>query len=528
MRKLILLFVFVGSLAGPWNAQADTAYLYPDIQRCMFPQPNAPCVASTLAAGIPVEQDYPVFDPNTGKSYQGCYDRKFHRQADLPATGPCDVIKWPIRVQVKYFKQCLNGQPTCTSDARVVVRPKITADSPDLATLRLTGSRADGVTGGFDPIILDPTTTGDAAFGACAAVKDMGYSWDPATRTCGVDPARQCQRLGFIWEGNRCLNKCDVGICTKKMCSGAMYVPDGQTCTCLGTSRTTDDNGAPCAEVTATPTPNSACSASLVFVNSVPGQTVSASIPVDSVAQAASIGGRRSRTLYIDCSKTVGTLSLVFSSALPPMCVLYNSTSGGCGFSNALAPGTFLLPNFTDGMTQYVYTYAQGGNPDPAPAATPAPSVSVSAVASPTVALQDLVMTSLNVTYLGGATATSIQSGVTQATVSVKITNNGTVAASGRLFFAGPISGCATPTEFSVPVTDGSAVANVTIAPGATYTVPGVTCTLSGAPGKACARAYVQYVDGEDSNAANNTAGAEMQICPNCGVPITTGVGACQ
>ena len=509
---------------------ANIVYTYADIQRCMYPQVNAPCVANAT------EQDYPsaanpLRNPETGATYKGCYDRKFQRRENIPPGGKCTSANAPIRVEVKYFLECSFGA-TCITGSRVVVRPKIFGDSGDVITLKMTGSKGDNISGGLEPIILDPAQSGDPAYDSCRAIKEMGYNWDPVNRECQIDPSRQCQRLGFVWENDRCINKCDESQCNKKFCTGYVYQPDDLSCVCMGTSTTSDLNDSPCIETTATPSPTPpACSSLVTIVNSEKGQTEVATMSVGGIAQSMNIGGNKNRSMRIDCSKSVTSVSLTFSDVMPAMCIRCgdgNTGEGGdtCGYSlSTTTPPTCTIPSgyLVDGRQYYIFTYPQGAAPAPTPSALviPASSPTPSPIPTPSIPVQDISVNSITIASTPHA-ADQIRSGITTATVTVLLGNTSNLPATVDLTLSGPISACIIPTPQTIPANS-------------TLSVTSPSCVLSGHPGKHCARASVEFyrvpgspAPSEDSDTGNNRKAKELQIYPKGGEPETVGSNACK
>jgi hypothetical protein len=546
--RIIKLFVLIlfNTLSTNSAYSASITYAYPDLQKCMFPQKNAPCVEDAT------EKTYPVRNPNTGFMYEGCYDKKWNRKGgtsnealgNVPGGGKCTDPNYPIRVIVRYFTQCTGTKitagtftpddggaatsctvtnPCCTSDSRVVVRPKIYGDNGDVVTLRMTGSKSDSISGGLDPIVLNPEGSGDAAYDSCRAMKEMGYNWDPINRTCQIDPSRQCQRLGFIWEDDRCINKCDGSLCTKKYCSGYVYQPDGYTCVCIGDSTTTDINNAPCIGGAASPLP-ATCTGFLNLVNGEKGQTVTGNYTESGVAKVISAGNGKTRVNQADCNKTTSMVTLSFSNDLPPMCVKCGNGSAACGYyKGSPSTATCTPPAFTNLSNYYIFTYAQGSDAPPTPVVSAAPTAAVinAATSTPTVAYQDVSVESFAVTY-GSGSQNAVTSGVTTATANVCIRNTGTInssqAATVEITFTGPMSGCTIAGTRSIPV--GTAPCFNTDA----------SCVLRSPVGKQCSKVFVEYKSGEDSNNANNTRGTAMQVNPSAGAAnITAGEEAqCQ
>lgn len=535
-RVTLLPFILLS-----FSIKADVTYVNSDLHDCLFPQTKKMCVENLT------ERSYPVRNPDTGKLYEGCYDKKWNRgpsggAGEIPGGGKCTNASYPIRVEVKYFTQCsgarttglgllTNGCPAgetcCISDARVIVRPKIFGDNGDVISLKLTGSKSDTISGGLDPIILNPEGSGDAAFDACRAMKEMGYNWDPVNRTCQIDPSRQCQRLGFVWENDRCINKCDGSLCTKKYCSGYVYQPDGYTCVCIGNSTTVDVNNAPCVETTATPTATpTTCTAFLTIVNAEKGQTVTGTYTEDTIAKIISAGGGKNRTVQTDCTKSITPITLNFSNEIPPMCVQCGSSLPTCGFyKGSASTATCTAPVLTDTGNYYIFTYAQGSTPNPTPTVTAAPTTVVinSATSTPSVAYQDIAISSLTVTYSTGsraaprasvpvASATNILSGIDSATANVCLTNTATInsslPATVNITFSGPLSGCTIAPNQTIPV-------------GGAPTCFSATCILNAPPGKQCARVFADYKNGEDSNSTNNTKGTIIQVYPDSGKTLT-------
>lgn len=528
---IIIRFLSVACVLGPLAAvSAPTNYSYPAIHDCMYPQDNQPCRADSRSADYPITNPEPLPTPagsTVRVPYKGCYDTKYQWKTAIPGGGKCTDPKSPIRVEVKYTTECPAGSTTvacpagckiggatrgtpdlaeincttcCTNGSKVNVTPIVKGDSGDVVTLKTSGNPTTGL--GMETVTLDPKQSGDPAYDACRSIYDMGYNWDPTNRVCNIDPARQCARLGFVWENGRCYNKCDASACTLNMCQGHIYQPGSQTCVCVGTSTTTDSNGSPCAGTptstpTSTPTP---CTGYVSVMNNEKGQTVNTDYSVDGVANTLTTGGAQNRTIVYDCNKSISTLVSSFSDSIPPMCVKCGANAATCGYKKG-TNASCSLGVVTDGSNYPIYTYAEGSAPGAA--TTPVANPTYTPTTAPTVATNDIQVTAVttapNFDIVSNPSA-EIKSAISTGTVTLKIKNNGSTAVNVKLYVSGPPSACTFATN------------PVALNANEEKTFTTSSCTFYGQTGKYYITGIAELVNGEDADLSNNSFKIQVKI----------------
>ncbi len=530
LRTAQTILIGVASFASVWGIQyalgAATNYSYPAIHDCMYPQVNQPCRADSRVADYPITNPEPLPTPTNTPvrvPYKGCYDTKYKWKSAIPGGGKCTDPRAPIRVEVKYFTACPTGSTIvacpagctigggttglpsiacttcCTDGSKVNVTPIIKGDSADVVTLKTSGDPTTGI--GMDTVTLDPKQSGDPAYDACRSIYEMGYNWDPTNRVCNIDPARQCSRLGFVWENGRCFNKCDASACTLNMCQGHIYQPGTQTCVCIGSSTTTDSNGSPCVGTptsTPTTTPTPPCTGYITVMNNEKGQTVNTDYTIDGTSNTLTTGGLQNRTIVYDCNKSISTLVSAFSDSIPPMCVKCGPNAATCGYKKG-TNASCSIGVMTDGSTYQIYSYAEGSNPGAA--ATPTANPTYTPTSAPTVATNDIQVVSVSTT----ANVNTIRSGITTGTVTVQVKNNSATPASVIIYVSGPPSACViNPDSNSLPVA-------VTLTANETKSFTSSSCTFYGQPGNYYIKAAAE-LNGEDSNTNNNSASLQVKI----------------
>lgn len=245
--KLIVLSSFF--LLEPSKSFA-AACNYPNLQGCTVPADVAACLNPTNDTPCVGNKQgiYPLFNRSANKLVEGCYNDKFARIADLPASRSCAALpNSPIRVELYYQTICSDGRPTCLNGSDVSISPIIKADAV-VGSIKMNLAEQS-----IQPVSLKNTSQTNASKSFCSSLYGNGYIYNSTTKQCDISVETQCSLLGMEFDvtNNKCISDlCSAADCTpavtEKVCKGYTVNPSGKSCACKGTATILDGNGSRC------------------------------------------------------------------------------------------------------------------------------------------------------------------------------------------------------------------------------------------------------------------------------------------
>ncbi|RYZ65089.1 MAG: hypothetical protein EOP09_14845, partial [Proteobacteria bacterium] len=225
--------------------------LPPDVKACLSPAPDTPCVANKMGK-------YPMIDPASKVSIEGCYTDKFVRRdnldADLSCKNSASNKDAPIRVELFYHTACSGDRPTCLNGSQVIVQPVMKNDSP-IGSIKMSLQSNQ-----LQPITLKATSAENASKEFCTSLYGNGYAYSTTTKKCEISIEAQCVLLGMMYDpaNNKCISDmCNPTDCTstitEQVCTGYTVKHTTKACVCKGTATVFDSNGAGCETCTGKP-----------------------------------------------------------------------------------------------------------------------------------------------------------------------------------------------------------------------------------------------------------------------------------